>query len=217
MPHPAGYDRRRAAMPAVTAFLVYRDDTGQQRTLPLDPTADRVRIGRSEAAEVRLAWDRQISRVHAELEALGDGWAVIDDGLSANGTFVNGERLHGRRRLVGDDEIRVGETTLTFRALGEHDSSTLIPTLDGPAVELSPTQRRVLLALCRPYGAGHGHPAPASNPQIAGEVSLSVDAVKAHLRVLFGKFAISTLPQNQKRARLVELAFERGLVSRHEL
>src|SRR3954452_22615230 len=53
MPHLSGYDRRRAPMPAVTAFLVFLDDTGQQRTLPLDPTADRVRLGRSEAAEVR--------------------------------------------------------------------------------------------------------------------------------------------------------------------
>src|SRR3954468_7050266 len=114
-PTPRDTIDRRAPMPAVTAFLVYRDETGQQRTLPLDPTADRGRIGRSEAAEGRLAWDRQISRVHAQLEAPGDGGAGIDGGRSASGTFVNGERLHGRRRLVGDDEIRVGETTITFR------------------------------------------------------------------------------------------------------
>ena len=46
------------------------------------------------------------------------------------------------------------------------------------------------------------------------ELSLSVDAVKTHLRVLFGKFGIEGLAQNQKRARLVELAFARGNLRR---
>jgi len=39
-----------------------------------------------------------------------------------------------------------------------------------------------------------------------------VDAVKTHLRVLFHKFGIENLPQNQKRARLAEIALELGLV-----
>ena len=37
--------------------------------------------------------------MHAALERVGDAWALIDDGLSHNGTWVNGERLIGRRRL----------------------------------------------------------------------------------------------------------------------
>ena len=41
-----------------------------------------------------------------------------------------------------------------------------------------------------------------------------MDAVKTHLRVLFGKFGIAGLAQNQKRARLVELAFARGNLRR---
>jgi hypothetical protein len=36
--------------------------------------------------------------------------------------------------------------------------------------------------------------------------------VKTHLRVLFHKFGIEDLPQNQKRARLAEIALELGLV-----
>jgi hypothetical protein len=41
-----------------------------------------------------------------------------------------------------------------------------------------------------------------------------VDAVKTHLRALSEKFAVENLPQNAKRARLVELAFHAGIVSR---
>ena len=78
---------------------------------------------------------------------------------------------------------------------------------------LSPTQRLVIGALCRPYTAGTPYATPATNQQIADEIFLSVDSVKSHLRTLFGKFGVEDLPQNQKRARLVELAFTSGLVS----
>ena len=200
-----------------TAFLVYRDESARQRTFALDGVAERVRIGRGSAAELRLAWDREVSRIHAELERFGDGWAVIDDGLSANGTFVNSERLFGRRRLATGDQIRVGATGLTFRAMADADSDTFIPALDGPPVELSPMQRQVLVALCRPYRDGSTYGTPATNQRIADELHISVDAVKTHLRALFRKFAIGTLPQNQKRARLVELAFERGVIDERDL
>jgi len=197
----------------VSAFLVYSDDNAYQRTYSLDDAADRVRIGRGTDADVRLAWDREVSRVHAELQRLGEGWALSDDGLSANGTYVNGERLRGRRRLASGDEIRVGKTGIVFRALSAAGSSTFVPTVDVRPVELSRMQRRVLIALARPFAGGAAHAVPATNQQIAEELFISVDAVKTHLRVLFGKFEITGLPQNQKRARLVELAMARRNLS----
>jgi DNA-binding CsgD family transcriptional regulator len=195
------------------AFLVYRDGDSRQRTFALDPRSERVRIGRGGAVELRLGWDRQVSRVHAELERLGDGWALIDDGLSANGTQLNGERMLGRRRLAAGDEIRIGTTGLTFRTIAESESQTYIPNLDAAPVELTRLQRQVLVALCRPY---RGEGSPATNQQIADELHTSIAAVKTHLRALFEKFAIADLPQNQKRARLVVLAFERGLISERD-
>ena len=48
-------------------------------------------------------------------------------------------------------------------------------------------------------------------------VNLSLDAVKTHLRTLFRKLGIEHLPQNQKRARLAEMALQYGLVSTREL
>jgi hypothetical protein len=41
--------------------------------------------------------------------------------------------------------------------------------------------------------------------------------VKANLRALFDKFDVEDLPQNRKRARLVELAFSSGAITRREL
>jgi len=78
---------------------------------------------------------------------------------------------------------------------------------------LTSTQRSVIEALCRPYLAGAAYATPATNQQIADEVYLSVDSVKTHLRTLFHKFGVEELAQNQKRAKLVELALRSGLVS----
>src|SRR5712671_2473818 len=77
-----------------------------------------------------------------------------------------------------------------------------------PAVALTDTQHRILEALCRPASGGSRFSTPATNQEIAAEVFLSVDAVKAHLRTLYRKFGIEDLPHNQKRARLVELVVE---------
>ena len=87
----------------------------------------------------------------------------------------------------------------------------------GRGAELSDTQRRILVALCRPFRDGNQYATPATNQQVADEVFLSLDAVKGHLRALFEKFGIADLPQNQKRVRLVELALRNGVISVREL
>jgi DNA-binding NarL/FixJ family response regulator len=82
--------------------------------------------------------------------------------------------------------------------------------------DLPPMQRQVLVALARPYKHGE-YATPATNQDIAGELHLSVDAVKAHLRSLFQRFGIESLPQNQKRSRLVAEAFQRGMLTQRDL
>jgi hypothetical protein len=97
-------------------YLVYRDAHARQRVLSLPDTWDRVTIGRGMGADVALTWDPDVSRVHAELSRLADDWTVIDDGLSRNGTFVNDQRLEGRRRLFDGDVLRCGATPLLFHS-----------------------------------------------------------------------------------------------------
>ena len=75
-------------------------------------------------------------------------------------------------------------------------------------LRLTKTQKEILEALCRRHADGNRWATPATNQEIASKVYLSVDAVKAHLRVLYRKFGVEPLPHNQKRARLVELVFE---------
>jgi pSer/pThr/pTyr-binding forkhead associated (FHA) protein len=207
-------DAERSGQP----FLLYRDESNQQRLLPLEPDQTQVSVGRRDSSDVVLDWDEQVSRLHAQFERVEQDWTVVDDGLSRNGTFVNGERLTGRRRLSDGDAIRFGETTVTFRSPAVDDSQgTAVASQVPTSVDLSTTQRRVLVGLCRPYRAGTAFASPATNQQIAEELFLSVDAVKTHLRVLFAKFGVEQLPQNQKRIRLAERAFYSGAISERDL
>lgn len=168
-------------------------------------------IGRAPTADVVLADDPLVSRVHARLERTGGRWTVVDDGLSRNGTWVDGVRVAGRRALHDRDSIRVGDTVLVFCAPDEREEPhTLVGEPLPLADALTPAQRAVVSALSRPVLAGGAAPAP--NAQIAAELHLSIDAVKTHLRGVAHRWGIDHLPQNEKRARTAQLAVQLGLV-----
>jgi pSer/pThr/pTyr-binding forkhead associated (FHA) protein len=216
---PAELKAQVEAERGMTPFLVFRDDAGGQHIQVLEDTEPRVTIGRGQGLDLRLDWDGEVSRVHAQLERVGEHWTLADDGLSRNGSYVNSERLGGRRRLLDGDVLRFGKTSMLFRdpAVGRKGGSTVVSTGSAPAAELSEAQRRVLVALCRPFAGPATFVTPPTNQEIAGELFLSVEAVKTHLRTLFHKFGIEHLPQNQKRSRLVAEALQSGVVSQREL
>jgi pSer/pThr/pTyr-binding forkhead associated (FHA) protein len=199
-----------------TAFIAYRDADGTLCFYSAPSEAGASTLGRRSETDVCLAWDTQVSGLHAELHHAGGEWTIVDDGLSTNGTFVDGVRVMGRQRLRDGCLVRVGRTVLIYRAAQRTVVGETVVATSVPQVQLTDVQRRVLVCLCRPYSAGD-FATPATNQQIAAELFLSVDAIKMHLRTLFGKFGLSDLPQNQKRARLVETALQAGTISRHEL
>ena len=193
-------------------FLVYRDADARQAIATLRAGATTT-IGRDAECEISLPWDEGVSRVHAELTSIGSEWVIVDDGLSRNGTFVNEERVVGRRRIDDLDQVRVGGTVLVFRdAVARPRQSTAAASATDPRPVLSPAQQRVLVALCRPYRGHDAFTRPATNQEIADELVLTVAAVKTHLRTLFQRFGIDDLPHNEKRARLMRLALETGAV-----
>jgi hypothetical protein len=202
------------------AFLVFRDEQGKLRffaAIGREETRDATStVGRRAEMDLSLAWDSEVSGLHAELHHLGGEWTIVDDGLSTNGTYVNGQRITGRQRLRDGDRVRVGRTVLAYKAAQATLVQETVSAGDLPTIELTDSQRRVLIALCRPYREGN-FATPATNQEVADEVFLSVDAVKMHLRALFGKFEVGDLPQNQKRARLAEQALRFGVISHRDL
>jgi pSer/pThr/pTyr-binding forkhead associated (FHA) protein len=210
----AQIEAERAGRP----FLVLRDGEDRQAIVTIEPGATELWVGRGDSADVRLGWDEEVSALHAQIEVVRDECTLVDDGLSRNGSFVNEERVHGRRRLRDGDRIRFGRTGVVYRRPGESAPEATVVAAEAPAAAtISPAQRKVLLALCRPYKDGSSFATPATNQEIGAELHLSVDAVKTHMRALFEKLEVGDLPQNQKRAALVERAFQTGVVTKREL
>jgi FHA domain-containing protein len=193
-------------------FVFLRDPDGAMQIVSL--RSERMVIGRAPGSELEIAWDPRVSAVHAYLERRGVRWMIEDDGLSRNGTFINGDRLSGQRTLRDGDVIAVGDTLLGFRDPGQVLATVSVPTAASP--DVTAAQRRVLVALCRPL-AGDQPAAPATNEQIAAELVLSLSAVKGHLRVLFGRFGLEQAPQNQKRLLLAERALATSTVRAADL
>ena len=165
---PEDLDARRAAEQRGEPFLLLRDDGGAQLIVELDERAGSVTVGRRLEADVPLAWDPEVSRLHAELEYKAGEWTLCDDGFSQNGTYVNGLRIHGRRRLTDGDLVRIGQTMIAYCDPGISGLGvTLAPGELGIAPKFSEQQQRILHGLCRPLmGDGEGV-MPASDADIA--------------------------------------------------
>ena len=107
---------------------------------------------------------------------------LVDDGMSSNGTYVNEERVSGRHHLTDGDVVRFGRTAAAYRSPAQRTpaaSEQRAPSPSTPhpgavpspdAVGLSTTQRRVLVALCRPYKDRGTFATPAADEQIAEEL-----------------------------------------------
>lgn len=197
-------------------FLVLREGAGRQLLVELE--GDRLTVGRDPESDLELAWDTNVSRLHALLEHLGGSWTVADEGFSTNGTFVNDARVHGRRRLYDRDVLRFGDTRAVYRDSSARAEET--PRISrSPADDaVSPAQRRVLAALCGPLLAtGDPVNAAPSNQEIADAVHLSVESVRSHLKVLFRIFEVPALPPNRKRAELARRALTAGVITSRDL
>jgi len=197
-------------------FLLLRDGDDMQRIFELGDAPARLTIGRSAERDVALTWDGEVSRLHATLEHVGEEWTLVDDGRSHNGTFIDGERVHGRRRLRDGDAIAMGRTVIVFRTPSGRESLRTATSQHLAAPVVSEAQKRVLVALCRPF-ADNRFAVPPSNRQIAEELVLGIETIKTHMRSLFDAFALGDLPQHHKRAALAQRALERGAVSPQDL
>ena len=211
---PAELKARIEAERRERPFLLYRDHDDVQQILDLGDAAERLTIGRSTQNDVALPWDREVSRVHASLERLGDEWTFVDDGRSHNGSFIDGVRVQGRQRLRDGDEIKLGQTHIVFRRPTGRESLRTATSQQRTTPKISEAQMRVLTALCRPY-VDNTYAVPATNKQIADELIIGVETVKTHMRALFDAFELGDLPQHQKRTALAQRALETALVPRH--
>jgi pSer/pThr/pTyr-binding forkhead associated (FHA) protein len=182
----------------------------------LESTDDRLTIGRAADCDLVIDDDAGVSRTHLELVRLGDGWVVEDRGLSRNGTWVDEERLDGRRRLVDAARVRLGHTVLEYRAGSGRALVDVTVTVTGQAApSITAAQRAVLVAFVRPILSGAA--APAGNADIAAALVLSPETVKSHLKELYERFGLEDVAPAAKRAELASRAVRLGVVGRADL
>jgi DNA-binding NarL/FixJ family response regulator len=169
-------------------------------------------IGRSRENGLALEDDSAASRVHAAIRRIGASWCLRDLG-SANGTFVNGQRLQGERALETGDEVLIGKTALVFRSSDQKSGDMTESGPDKP--DLTPREKDVLVALCKPALSADLFTEPASVREISGSLFITEAAVKQHLGHLYRKFGIHD--EDRRRTRLANEAFMRGSVSMADL
>jgi pSer/pThr/pTyr-binding forkhead associated (FHA) protein len=97
--------------PSVALLVVKGESVGSEYLLD----TDRAVIGRDSKCDVAIR-DEAASRQHAKLSREEDHFILLDL-ESANGTFVNGQRIYIPWELRDGDRIQIGETVLEFREL----------------------------------------------------------------------------------------------------
>ncbi|HEU0316402.1 MAG TPA: MFS transporter [Solirubrobacteraceae bacterium] len=154
---PASDGRARATIPAPAEVPVPPRAPGTDGELRIDsgPGSGRVAavrgsatIGREPECDLQIL-DSEVSRRHAKV-TVADGRAFLDDLNSANGTYVNGERILSRRELAPEDRIEIGQATISFSS----------PIFAGATPHAQPVQvsgvREVILGPGKLLGADSG-------------------------------------------------------------
>lgn len=108
------------------------------------PRSRPVVIGRCADCDLPLN-SKKASRRHCEVRYEGDQ-VIVEDLGSTNGTFLNGEPLHGSRVLQAGDRIHIGGVTITYchvdseltsGAMENEDEAAQTVIFDAPHVESS--------------------------------------------------------------------------------
>ena len=168
--------------------------------------SERVTLGTDASNDISVE-SPSLSGVHAVFERFGTAWVMRDLG-SRNGTFVNGERIMSEHALRDGDELLLAKLRVVFHGVGTGPRRT--EAIEKPPA-LTPRERDVLVALCRPLVSGDAFTEPSSIRAIAEALVVSEAAVKQHLSRLYDKFDIAASDE-RRRVRLANAAVGRGAV-----
>lgn len=139
-------------------------------------------IGRSSQCDV-LIEDALVSRRHAMLQVSGEE-LFLEDLRSANGVFVNGERVRRPRRLLGGDRLLIGNEE--FVVVAGQDAATVPDGFQDEPRTLDPEARSDVHDVVAPKASA---PARGAGPGATTE--------KAEAFTMLGKLADRLLAEGQ--------------------
>ena len=82
-----------------------------------------LKIGRGQECDIVIE-DIAVSREHAEIFQDDEGNVFLTDLKSSNGTFINGNQLHGSEVLKHNDIVKIGNTVIPWRNYLKGESQT---------------------------------------------------------------------------------------------
>lgn len=195
-------------------YVRYRDGV-LFRAVSLSPTASPIDIGRLDACPVRVQSDPLVSRVHARL-VYGAGWWSIEDAGSHNGTFIGDRPIPGETILKDGARFRVGETVLSLH-LPESGPAQTAPEehAEPRLLDPDPTQRKVLVAVARPWLAGHDLPVTPTDADLSRSLECDVTSIAEALTELYEQAGLSS--DVDQRGGLIALAMHERTVTPDDL
>lgn len=109
---PARALERGAIVPGLAHLLVVDGaESGRLRGATLDVHTGVV-VGRGATADIQLT-DAYTSSEHARFRDDRGHW-LLDDLESMNGSYINGQRIHGSQQLADGDTVQLGRVVLQF-------------------------------------------------------------------------------------------------------
>ena len=108
-----------ALLEGIGANFIVKEPSGAVKTFPM--RQDRFLIGRSDHCDLPIA-DSSVSGRHAEISRT-DGDIKIRDVGSANGIYLNGERVE-EAELFDGDVLRLGQTSIRIDVVGGRARAT---------------------------------------------------------------------------------------------
>ena len=181
----------------LTLHVLQGPDRGKRFDLPAEEPQ---LIGRS--SESLPISDRSVSRRHAELTPDNGTW-YLRDLESANGTFVNGNKINGRVKLEPGDQIRCGSTLMTFALTNVDDRDNPVQVLDPDMFDVTVEKQ---------MSASGDSIILASSGQRQDAASCGWDPMRAaidHLRVIYDLTALTAAVTDRDELlnRIMDLIF----------
>jgi DNA-binding response OmpR family regulator len=124
---------------ATPGLLIRQGTDGTQERFPL--RQELTTIGRSDSCVVSIPAPT-VSRLHARVELQHDRYVIFDAG-SANGTFVNGQRIDSGHRLSTGDEIRLGTDEVVLLFSDPEETLVALPSIQPDALTIDDNARVV--------------------------------------------------------------------------
>ena len=117
----------------------YQFDNKPKSSRPLEQ--DVTTLGRSESCDIVIP-QSIVSRLHARIELQHDRYVLFDAG-SANGTFVNGERIGQGRQLSSNDEIWLGSPDVSLSFSDPDETAGVVFATGAPPLSIDEEARTV--------------------------------------------------------------------------